>query len=180
MLQHDETVVTATQNWSTSVGRTFQRFNSEEVVTLCDFSQKDVVLAAGDLKLKAVILKGGSCERRVTFQLARYLNSGVSRGDGLVVVLSVTGSRHISCCMQGGRALLELEECSKQKLQNISDHEDMDRFLFFKRTVGFSLNTFESLKHPGWFISTSDQDQDESMEMCRVDDARRLISFKMI
>uniref|UniRef100_A0A8C3G6D2 Interleukin-1 beta n=1 Tax=Cyclopterus lumpus TaxID=8103 RepID=A0A8C3G6D2_CYCLU len=81
-----------------------------------------------------------------------------------------------AACRGGGRCW----SWSKQKLQNISDHEDMDRFLFFKRTVGFSLNTFESLKHPGWFISTSDQDQDESMEMCRVDDARRLISFKMI
>ncbi|XP_068430329.1 interleukin-1 beta [Clinocottus analis] len=172
-----ETIVTDTASPS-SLRKIFQRLNSEEVGFLCDVSQKNVVFAFGDVKLRAVTLKGGSCERKVSFKLARYLGPSVSGVKGLVVVLSVTSSRHISCCMQDGRASLKLEECCKKKLQHISEDEDMDRFLFLKRTTGVSINQFESLKYRGWFISTSDEDENPSVEMCRVDTGSRLTCFR--
>lgn len=34
----------------------------------------------------------------------------------------------------------------------------MERFLFFRNGTGDSLNTFESVKYPGWFITTSKDD----------------------
>ncbi|XP_068561672.1 interleukin-1 beta [Cebidichthys violaceus] len=174
-----ETIITMTERSSTSLMRRFQRISSEEFCTLCDISQKDIVRASGDIKLQAITLKGGNCERKVSFKVARYLNPSVSPGDALVVLLSITNNQHISCCMEDGQAVLKLEECCKQKLQDISADEDMDRFLFYKRTTGISLNSFESVKCSGWFISTSCEAENEPVEMCRVDAARRLTCFKL-
>ncbi|XP_031730975.1 interleukin-1 beta [Anarrhichthys ocellatus] len=177
-----ETIITMTESSSADLKRRFRRISSWEVCTLCDTSQKEVVQASGDIKLQAITLKGGNCERKVSFKVARYLNPSVPPGDVLTVLLSITNNQHICCSMEDGQAVLKLEECCKQKLQNISADEDMDRFLFYKRTEGVSLNTFESVKCGGWFISTSCQGENQPVEMCRrveVDAARRLNSFKL-
>ncbi|KAK9532193.1 hypothetical protein VZT92_009591 [Zoarces viviparus] len=172
-----ETIITMNESPSAALRR-FQRLSSGEVCTLCDSSQKEVVRASGDTKLQAITLKGGNYERKVTFKVAKYSNPSVPLGDGLTVLLSITNNQHICCSMEDGRAVLKLE-CCEQKLQSISADEDMDRFLFYKRTTGASLNTFESVKCAGWFISTSCEGENQPVEMCTVDAARRLTSFKL-
>lgn len=42
----------------------------------------------------------------------------------------------------------------------------MERFLFFRNGTGDSLNTFESVKYPGWFITTSKEDY-KPVQMCK-------------
>ncbi|XP_037607763.1 interleukin-1 beta [Sebastes umbrosus] len=172
-----ETIVAATESSSAGVNKIFLRINSEDRCTLCDTSKKDVV-TSGDLKLQAITLSGGNCERKVTFKLARYMTSSFSSGQS--VLLSITNTDlHISCSMEDGKAVLKLEECNVQNLKKISDAGNMDRFLFYKSTQGVSLNTFESVKYPGWFISTSGEDERQAVEMCTVDADNRLMCFNI-
>lgn len=42
----------------------------------------------------------------------------------------------------------------------------MERFLFYRNGSGESINTFESVKYPGWFISTSQNDM-KQVDMCK-------------
>ncbi|XP_059213365.1 interleukin-1 beta isoform X2 [Centropristis striata] len=174
-----ETVVETTGNSSSGVQRTFQRLNSVKLCTLCDMSQKDVVQATGELKLQAVTLKGGNSERKVDFKLFKYITSCSSAADSLTVVLSIANNLHISVCMMDGSAVLTLEECSEENLKRISAEGNMDRFLFYKETIGDSMNTFESVKYRGWFISTSIEGENLPLEMCKVDAASRLKCFRL-
>nr|BCK60959.1 interleukin 1-beta [Sebastiscus marmoratus] len=169
-----ETIVPATESSSAGVKKIFLRMNSDDRCTLCDTSKKDIVTSR-DLKLQAITLSGGNCDRKVTFKLARYMTDS----SGQSVLLSITNTNlHISCSMENGKAVLKLEECSAQNLKRISDDGNMDRFLFYKSTTATSLNSFESVKHPGWFISTCEGDQ-PAVEMCTVDATDRLINFNM-
>ncbi|XP_040012581.1 interleukin-1 beta [Xiphias gladius] len=175
----DETIVKTVENFSTGERKiTFQRVNSVRECTLCDTTKKDVIYASGELKLQAVTLKGGQGDRKVNFRLSRYITACVSPDDGQSVVLSITNQNlHISCSMNGDKAELNLEECTEEELRKISNDGHMDRFLFYKRTTGISLTTFESVKCRGWFISTSYEQENQPVEMCKVDTAHRLTSF---
>ncbi|XP_077944829.1 interleukin-1 beta [Gasterosteus aculeatus] len=173
-----ETVVTTT---GSSSMQPFHRVNSEEVCTLSDVSHKDVICPSGGTILQAMVLKGGHSDRKVSFKLVSFLSPSLSPTDGTAVLLSVTNSnRHISCSCEGGTVVLKLEEYDR-KLQEISAQEDTDRFLFFRRTTGVDLNTFESVRYRGWFIGTPDEDHDQvcTVEMCTVDCARRQTCFKI-
>ncbi|XP_037340258.2 interleukin-1 beta [Pungitius pungitius] len=173
-----ETVVTTTRSSSM---QPFLRVNSEEVCTLSDVSHKDVICGSGGTILQAMVLKGGHSDHKVSFKLVRFLNPSLSPMDCIPVLLSVTNSnRHISCCNEGGKVVLKLEEYDHE-LQNISPREDTDRFLFFRRTTGVDLNTFESVRCRGWFIGTPDEDEGQActVEMCTVDCAHRQTAFKM-
>nr|XP_046230479.1 interleukin-1 beta [Scatophagus argus] len=177
----NETIVKTTENFSTGEKRNkFVRANSAKLCNLCDMLQKDVVHGPEEHKLQAITLTGGQAERKVNFKLSRYMGVCASSDKGQTVVLSIANSKwHISCSMKDGRAVLNLEECSDEQLQTISDSENMDRFLFYKRTTGKSLTTFESVKCCGWFISTSYEDENQPVEMCQADAVGRLATFKL-
>ncbi|XP_006797338.1 interleukin-1 beta-like [Neolamprologus brichardi] len=126
--------------WTPSQGtkrRDFLRANSEKALTLCDNSQKDLVLS-GELQLQAITLQGGNCHRK----------------DNKVVLFL------------------------EQYHDDILTDRDMDRFLFYRKTTGISLTTFESVKFRGWYISTSQQ-ENQPVELCKVDAASRLTSFRV-
>ncbi|KAE8285368.1 hypothetical protein D5F01_LYC16821 [Larimichthys crocea] len=126
----EETIVKKTENLSMAVRRIFQRVNSEKMLTLTDSEQKDIVCGNGELKLEAITLRGGNCERKVNFKLERYITPCVSPGEGQPVVLSITNNNmHISCTMNDGKAVLKLENAVRT-LSRISDDGNMDRFLF--------------------------------------------------
>ncbi|XP_040914499.1 interleukin-1 beta [Toxotes jaculatrix] len=178
----EETVVQKVENFTTGEKRIiFQRVNSVRECTLSDACKKDIVHATGELKLEALTLKGGHGDRKVNFRLSRYITPCVPVGEtGQTVVLSVTNQNlHISCTMNGDKAELHLEQCSEDCLNRISSDNDMDRFLFYKRTTGKSVITFESVKYSGWFISTSSEKENQPVEMCRVDTAQRLTNFRV-
>ncbi|XP_078128282.1 interleukin-1 beta [Sander vitreus] len=177
-----ESLVTVTHVTTTSsagVKRIFQRINSGNLCTLCDCSQKYIIQAPGGSKLQAVTLQGGNGDKKVNFKLSRYITPNVSADEVGAVVLSITNTLHMSCCMKDGKAVLNLEECSKEHLKKISDDGDMDRFLFYKRTTGTSLTTFESVRCRGWVISTSHKAEYQTVEMCQQDAVRRLTHFKI-
>lgn len=176
----EETVVKTDINSSTGQRRvTYQRVNSGKQFSLCDSVQKDIVQQSGDLKLQAITLKGGHYQHKVNFKMARYATCVVSAGDGQTVLLSITNNMHVSCTMKGDKPELTLETCCKDELKRISNDQNMDRFLFFKRASALTLYTFESVKYRGWFISTSSEDERQPVEMCKVDTAHRLTCFKM-
>ncbi|KAK5879107.1 hypothetical protein CesoFtcFv8_024445 [Champsocephalus esox] len=165
------------QSSSTTETRIFHRLNSVIQCTLCDMVQKDVVYSSDDFKLQAITLQGGQGERKVNFKMSKY--GTLSDGDGQTVVLSIGGDLHMSCSLEDGKATLLLEKCDEGELKKISDDGDMDRFLFFKRTVGVSQNSFESVKYRGWLISTSWEEESKPLEMCEVDSGNRLTCFKL-
>ncbi|XP_030598918.1 interleukin-1 beta [Archocentrus centrarchus] len=151
----------------------FLRANSEKECTLCDHWQKDLVLS-GDLQLQAITLKGGNYQHKVNFKMSRYNSSSVTPGDGLTVVLSININLHISCRKKDDNVVLTLEKYDG----DISTDGDMERFLFYKKTTGISMTTFESVKFRGWFISTSEY-ENQPVELCKVDTASRLTCFRV-
>ncbi|KAM3599467.1 uncharacterized protein V6R79_006376 [Siganus canaliculatus] len=166
----DETVVVETDSYR-STGHNishFHRTSGARHCTLSDTSHKEVVIGPGECRLQAITLRGGHGDRRVVFKLSKYVGPVRSVCDGQTVVLTITNTdMHISCRMKDGRAVMHLEECSDQDLQMISDGGTMNRFLFYKRTTGLSLSTFESLQCRGWFISTSHEAEEQPVEMCQ-------------
>uniref|UniRef100_A0A3B4Y7L4 Interleukin-1 beta n=1 Tax=Seriola lalandi dorsalis TaxID=1841481 RepID=A0A3B4Y7L4_SERLL len=68
---------------------------------------------------------------------------------------------------------LSWQECSEDDIRN-----DMDRFLFEKKLSGKSQTSFESVKHRGWFISTSES-ENQPVELCQIDSAQRVTSFNV-
>uniref|UniRef100_A0A3Q3LYR4 Interleukin-1 n=2 Tax=Mastacembelus armatus TaxID=205130 RepID=A0A3Q3LYR4_9TELE len=177
----EETAVERVENPNT--GRktvTFQRVNSIREYTLCNTSKKDIVCALTELKLHAITLKGGNGDHKVNFKLSRYITN-YQRSQ--IVMLSVSPNLHISCSMKGDTAELTLEECSEKELKLISNDRNMDRFLFYKIEKGIDLNKFESVACSNWYISTSYQEENQAVEMCKVDantaEPRRDICFKI-
>lgn len=150
----------------------FLRANSEKECTLCDHWQKDLILSEA-LELQAITLKGGNYQHKVNFKMSRYISHSISPGDGLTVVLSIN-NLHISCHKKDDNVVLTLEKYDGDILTD----DDMERFLFYKKTTGISLTTFESVKFRGWFISTS-EDENQPVELCKVDTASRLTSFRV-
>uniref|UniRef100_A0A3Q0S4U7 Interleukin-1 n=1 Tax=Amphilophus citrinellus TaxID=61819 RepID=A0A3Q0S4U7_AMPCI len=151
----------------------FLRANSEKECTLCDHWQKDLVLS-GDLQLQAITLKGGNYQHKVNFKMSRYNSSSVTPGGVLTVVLSININLHISCRKKDDNVVLTLEKYDGDILTD----GDMERFLFYKKTTGISLTTFESVKFRGWFISTSEY-ENQPVELCKVDTASRLTCFRV-
>ncbi|XP_049909858.1 interleukin-1 beta isoform X1 [Epinephelus moara] len=173
----ERTASSATTSASAEAKRVYERVNSGNQCTLLDLYRKHIVLTSEECQLLAVTLKGGNCERKVNFKLARYISSIIKPDESLTVLLSLKSNLHISCSMKDDKAVLTLEECSKEDLKSISEDGDMDRFLFFKRTKGMCENMFESVKYRGWFISTSDA-ENQPVELCKVD-AKRHLTFRM-
>nr|CCV66726.1 interleukin-1 family member 2 [Sparus aurata] len=173
----EDSIVKTSENFTVGEKRSmFKRFGSVNLCTLCDTSKKDVICVSEEMKLQAITLKGGHCERKVNFRLSKYIDT--CQSEGQPVVLSITNNLHISCSMKDGRPVLNLEECSEAKLQTINKDDDMDRFLFYRTDKGLSHITFESVKYRGWFISTC-EGEEQPVEMCEADATRRLTSFKL-
>uniref|UniRef100_A0A3Q2VCU9 Interleukin-1 beta n=2 Tax=Haplochromini TaxID=319058 RepID=A0A3Q2VCU9_HAPBU len=115
--------------------------------------------------------------------MSRYIPFSVPPGDspGLIVVLSINNNLYMSCRMEDNKVVLFLEvniNSHDQYHDDILTDRDMDRFLFYRKTTGISLTTFESVKFRGWYISTSQQ-ENQPVELCKVDAANRLTSFRV-
>ncbi|XP_041826236.1 interleukin-1 beta [Melanotaenia boesemani] len=175
----EETIVE--RHWNASMEQRkviFERANSLRECMLTDMSQKNLILDSNcdekHYKLQAITLKAGYDHLKVNFNMSRYISKpGATAVDSSCVLLSVKGkSIHLSCSWEDEKAVLNLEECHEEDLKKIYQDTDADRFLFIKKTTGFSLTTFESVKYPGWFITTSSDDRNHSVEMCEVESPR--------
>ncbi|KAM9734737.1 interleukin-1 beta [Menidia menidia] len=172
----EENIVKTDTNWS--AGQKRRRFlpvSSGRQFTLSDLSQKDVILNSDQFLLQAVTLKAGNCSFKTNFKMSTYVPSPYLRCDGQMVALSLLNDLYMSCDKAEDRVLLKLEHISKERIEN---EEDTERLLFLRRTSGISMNTFESVKYRGWFMSTSREDQ-KPLEMCERDSACRITAFKV-
>ncbi|KAK1800869.1 hypothetical protein P4O66_006042 [Electrophorus voltai] len=160
--------------------KTYNKQDNVMECTVCDKLQKSLVKSTIAPVLQAVTLKGGNLHRRVLFHLSSYTPPRCSDLRGQPVCLGIAKSKlYLSCTNVSGNPTLSIEEINdKDTLKTISANNDMDRFLFLRRGTGNSVNTFESVKYPGWFISTSQADH-ERVDMCVENDASRLKVFTL-
>ncbi|XP_067340954.1 interleukin-1 beta [Channa argus] len=165
---------------STSQEKRFHRTTTTKECTLSDTSQKALICSLQGSQLQAITLKGGHCDRRVCFKVSAYIPNFKNKDEDLIVALSIKNhSLHMACSMVGDTAVLTLEECKEDSMGNITNDGNLDRFLFHKRASDFSLTMFESVQCPGWFISTSSEDENQPVEMCKLNTAFRLTRFKV-
>ncbi|XP_060936329.1 interleukin-1 beta [Limanda limanda] len=151
----------------------FQRLMSREC-NLTDNENKDIVCTAHDFKLTALTLNAANFNHKVTFKIGTYGSPGV----GQTVVLSIINHNlYISCTMNGDKAELQLEKCSAEDLKVICKDGTKDRFLFYSKESEINAKTFESVLCHGWFISTSYEQEEKPVEMCKVDSAQRVTAF---
>ncbi|XP_045889618.1 uncharacterized protein LOC123959545 [Micropterus dolomieu] len=98
---------------------------------------------------------------------------------GLPVVLNLTESNcFLRCCMEGERALLQVETCEKQRLKQISKSDESTlSFLFYMTGDRTKQLKFESALYSGWFIHIVNTD---SVEMGCLDGGKEDDSFLFI
>ncbi|KAK2823327.1 hypothetical protein Q7C36_019927 [Tachysurus vachellii] len=129
--------------------------------TICDKSKRALVRRDKLPILLAITLKGGNEENKAWFNLSAY-NPPNCRGNakGQPVCLGIVKSNlYLSCTMQNDTPFLGIEEVKdKESLKTIKENDGTERFLFLRNGPGDSLNTFESVKYPGWFMTTSKDD----------------------
>ncbi|KAA0704222.1 hypothetical protein E1301_Tti000137 [Triplophysa tibetana] len=155
-----------------SSAKAARRYTKSQVVqySVCDQYQKTLIWSSGDLRLKAATLKGGNMHQKVQFNLCTYISPSSSRPDSQPVCLGISNtSLYLACSRKDSSTLpkLELREID-DPLNTIEANDPMeyDHLLFYRKESGVANNTFESVKFPGWFISTTFEDFEE-VEVCQ-------------
>uniref|UniRef100_A0A3B4BZV6 Interleukin-1 n=1 Tax=Pygocentrus nattereri TaxID=42514 RepID=A0A3B4BZV6_PYGNA len=151
--------------------------------TVCDGLKKSLVQSQGTPNLLAVTLRGGNSNRSVGINLSTYTTPGCKATNGQPICLKIAQSNlYLACTKESGTSSqphLILEDVKDEEtLKTIEENDGMERFLFFRKVTGGSINTFESVKYPHWFISTS---KNESMpvDMCVEEDTSRQKVFTL-
>uniref|UniRef100_A0A3B4BZC4 Interleukin-1 n=1 Tax=Pygocentrus nattereri TaxID=42514 RepID=A0A3B4BZC4_PYGNA len=148
--------------------------------TVCDGLKKSLVQSQGTPNLLAVTLRGGN-SNRMGINLSTYTTPGCKATNGQPICLKIAQSNlYLACTKESGTSSqphLILEACTHDHLRKPTN-DGMERFLFFRKVTGGSINTFESVKYPHWFISTS---KNESMpvDMCVEEDTSRQKVFTL-
>uniref|UniRef100_A0AAR2IRG8 Interleukin-1 n=1 Tax=Pygocentrus nattereri TaxID=42514 RepID=A0AAR2IRG8_PYGNA len=142
-----------------------------------------LVQSQGTPNLLAVTLRGGNSNRSVGINLSTYTTPGCKATNGQPICLKIAQSNlYLACTKESGTSSqphLILEDVKDEEtLKTIEENDGMERFLFFRKVTGGSINTFESVKYPHWFISTS---KNESMpvDMCVEEDTSRQKVFTL-
>uniref|UniRef100_A0A3B4C0N3 Interleukin-1 n=1 Tax=Pygocentrus nattereri TaxID=42514 RepID=A0A3B4C0N3_PYGNA len=149
--------------------------------TVCDGLKKSLVQSQGTPNLLAVTLRGGN-SNRMGINLSTYTTPGCKATNGQPICLKIAQSNlYLACTKESGTSSqphLILEACTHDHLRKPTENDGMERFLFFRKVTGGSINTFESVKYPHWFISTS---KNESMpvDMCVEEDTSRQKIFTL-
>ncbi|XP_050977636.1 interleukin-1 beta isoform X4 [Labeo rohita] len=150
---------------------TYRKANQTLQCTICDKYKKSLVLSdelnTQDLHLKAVTLTGGNMNLKVRFSMSAYYTS-TPQNIGQPVCLGISNSNlYLACTKSDDSSLPKLllkEVSGPLNIINVGDSDEYDSLLFFRKETGTAYNTFESVKHPGWFISTAFEDT-ERVEM---------------
>ncbi|KAF7701088.1 interleukin-1 beta-like [Silurus meridionalis] len=129
--------------------------------SICDKSKRTLVQREKPPLLFAITLKGGNEDNKTWFNLSSYDRPNCKENTkGQPVCLGIVKSNlFLSCALLNETPFLGIEEVTdKETLKDIKENDGMERFLFFRNGSGDFLNTFESVKYPGWFITTSKED----------------------
>uniref|UniRef100_A0A3Q4HAU6 Interleukin-1 n=1 Tax=Neolamprologus brichardi TaxID=32507 RepID=A0A3Q4HAU6_NEOBR len=146
--------------------------------TVTDSQKRSLVLVQSSMELHAVMLQGGSDDRKVHLNMSTYAHP-TPIAETRPVALGIKGTNlYLSCHEDDDNPSLHLEEVTdKNSLTRISAESDMVRFLFYKRDTGRSISTLMSVRCPDWYISTA-QDDDQVVEVCQ-ETAPRYRSFNI-
>lgn len=146
--------------------------------SVTDEQKRNFVLVRNSMELHAVMLQGGSDNRKVNLNMSTYVHPSPST-EARPVALGIRGTNlYLSCQQEDGVPTLHLEEVEdKSSLLAISGESDMVRFLFYKRDSGVNISTLMSARFPNWYISTSEQDN-KPVEMCQ-ESAQRYQTFSI-
>ncbi|KAL6472491.1 hypothetical protein MHYP_G00186790 [Metynnis hypsauchen] len=160
--------------------KTYNKQDRVVQCTMCDGLKKSLVQFQGGHTLLAVTLKAGNSSRSVSINLSSYTTPRCGAGDGLPVCLGIAQSDlYLACTNVSGTPSLNLEVVEdKEALKTIYENDDMERFLFRRKLTAKSINTFESIKYPGWFISTA-RNENMPVDMCVEGDNHRQKVFSL-
>nr|XP_004555832.2 interleukin-1 beta-like [Maylandia zebra]XP_004555833.2 interleukin-1 beta-like [Maylandia zebra] len=156
------------------------QFTSRDEIecTVTDSQKRSLVLVQSSMELHAVMLQGGSDDRKVHLNMSTYAHP-TPIAETRPVALGIKGTNlYLSCHEDDDKPTLHLEEVTdKNSLTRISAESDMVRFLFYKRDTGLSISSLMSVRCPNWYISTA-QDDDQVVEVCQ-ETAPRYRSFNI-
>ncbi|XP_040897511.1 interleukin-1 beta-like [Toxotes jaculatrix] len=150
----------------------------EHQCTVTDSQKRSLVLVENSMELHAVMLQGGSNNRKVQLNMSTYVHPSPI-AEARPVALGIKGTNlYLSCHKQGDEPTLHLEAVEdKNNLLAITSESDMARFLFYKRDTGLNISTLMSARFPDWYISTAESDS-KPVEMC-LESARRYRTFNI-
>ncbi|KAM4577524.1 interleukin-1 beta-like [Odontesthes bonariensis] len=155
----------------------FSRTN-EHQCSVTDSQQRSLILVQNSMELNAVMLQGGSENRKVHLNMSTYVHPTPST-EARPVTLGIKGTDlYLACYKNGDKPTLHLEPVAdKASLLRISAESDLVRFLFYKHDTGLNDSTLMSARFPDWYISTATQDN-KPVEMCQ-ETASRYRTFRI-
>lgn len=163
---------------STVPSNQFSR-TGEHQFNVTDSQKRSLVLVRNSMELHAMMLQGGSDNRKVQLNMSTYVHPTPST-EARPVALGIKDTNLYLSCQKDGDSdpTLHLEEVTdKDSLLRISSESDMVRFLFYKRDSGLNISTLMSASFPNWYISTAQQNN-KPVEMCQ-ETAPRYRSFNI-
>nr|AXY78937.1 interleukin-1 beta [Hemibarbus labeo] len=149
---------------------------------VCDQFKKTLVQKSdsdSSSHLLAVTLRDGNHQYKAQFSLSTYVSPSASPNASQPVCLAISKSNFYLACTKsdGSSPHLVLKEIT-DNLSTIKDGDLNKDLLFFRKETGVANNTFESVKYPGWFISTVYEDF-ERVDMCQLSSGDRYTSFTL-
>uniref|UniRef100_A0A3B4VAD3 Interleukin-1 n=1 Tax=Seriola dumerili TaxID=41447 RepID=A0A3B4VAD3_SERDU len=146
--------------------------------SVTDSQKRSLVLVENSMELHAVMLQGGSDNRKVHLNMSTYVHPSPST-EARPVALGIKDTNlYLSCHKKGDVPTLHLEAVEdKSSLLRISPESEMVQFLFYKRDSGLNISTLMSASFPDWYISTAEHDN-KPVEMC-MESAKRYRTFNI-
>ncbi|TRY92064.1 hypothetical protein DNTS_017520 [Danionella cerebrum] len=145
----------------------YQKTNQVINCSVCDQFKKTLIHSGSSPHLQAVTLKAGESNYKVRFSMSLYMSVGSRPNTSQPVCLGISKSNlYLACTKPDGMSpQLVLQEVTAP-LNTISskDASGLESLLFLRSESGVSVNSFESVKYPGWFISTAFEER-RSVEM---------------
>uniref|UniRef100_A0A3B1JWD5 Interleukin-1 n=1 Tax=Astyanax mexicanus TaxID=7994 RepID=A0A3B1JWD5_ASTMX len=171
----EETVVMRLSCDSPQVAHSFTSIRGSLIVYIIFFNETDS-FNVNNCDLNSIFFP------TVRMNLSTYASPSCNSTKGQPVCLGIAKSNlYLSCTeSDSGSPHLSLEEVkNKEELKMIRGEDGLKRFLFLRSVKGGSVNTFESARFPGWFISTATEDY-QPVEMCAEADTSRQRVFTLL
>ncbi|CAB1424275.1 unnamed protein product [Pleuronectes platessa] len=145
---------------------------------ISDSQKKNLILVQNSMELHAVMLQGGSDNRKVLLNMSTYVHPSPTIEARPVALCIKDTDFYLSCHQEDGEPTLHLERVEdKTMLGTITKESELLRFLFYKQDSGVNISTLMSARFPNWYISTSEHDNRPVM-MCQ-ESAQRYQTFNI-